>query len=283
VRADADNNPDLFWALRGGGGNFGVVTRFQYQLHPVDHVFGGMLILPATADVITGFMRAADAAPDELTTIANVMPAPPMPFLPAEMHGQLIVFAMLIYSGDAAAGERAVAPFRQLATPLADMLKPMRLQDIYEGEDGPHPVAGSSRNFFMDEFNKQDAETILSTLKDYKATISVAQLRVLGGAVSRVHALATAYAHRKRPIMVNVACLYEDIAERDQREAWVNKFTDSLRAGPDGVYVNFLSEEGKARVREAYPGQTWQRLQEIKRRYDPNNLFKLNQNITPAA
>jgi len=125
-RADAETNPDLFWAIRGGGGNFGVATRFQFRLHPVDSVVGGMLILPATPEVIAGFVAEAEAAPEELSTIANVMAAPPMPFLPAEFHGKLIVMGMLVYAGEVEAGLRALAPFRSLATPLADMLRPMR-------------------------------------------------------------------------------------------------------------------------------------------------------------
>jgi FAD/FMN-containing dehydrogenase len=277
--ADANNNPDLFWALRGGGGNFGVVTRFKFQLQPIDEVFGGMLILPATPQVIHGFMQAAASAPEELGTIANVMPAPPMPFLPVELHGTPVVFAMLIYAGNPIEGETIAAPFRQLATPLADMLKPMRYREIFEGPEGPAPTYAASRNFFMDEFRQQDAETILAYLGKSDAPIRVAQLRPLGGAVARVHPLATAYAHRKRPIMVNVACLFEDKAESEGREAWVSEFTNALRAGLDGVYVNFLSLVGQDRVREAYPGFTWQRLQEIKRRYDPDNLFHRNQNI----
>ena len=125
-RIDAESHPDLFWAIRGGGGNFGVVTRFRFRLQPVDQIVGGMLLLPATPDVVEGFVAAADAAPDELTTIANVMSAPPMPFLPAELHGKLVVLGLMCYAGDAEAGTRFLAPFRQLATPLADFVKPMK-------------------------------------------------------------------------------------------------------------------------------------------------------------
>ena len=118
VCADADQNPELFWALRGGGGNFGVATRFKFRTHPVDQVVGGMLILPATPDVIVGFVAAADAAPDDLSTILNVMSCPPLPFVPAEYHGKVIAMALMAYAGDAESGERALAPFRALATPI---------------------------------------------------------------------------------------------------------------------------------------------------------------------
>ena len=125
LRADAETHPDLFWAIRGGGGNFGVATRFQYRLQVLPGIVGGMLLLPATADVVAGFIAAAEAAPDELSTIANVMPCPPMPFVPEERHGELVVMALMAYAGEAEAGERAIAPFRALGRPIADLLQPM--------------------------------------------------------------------------------------------------------------------------------------------------------------
>src|SRR5215208_3630272 len=134
LRVDAETHPDLFWAIRGGGGNFGVATRFQYRLHEVDTIVGGMMILPATPDVISSFVAAADAAPEELSTIANVMVAPPMPFLPSEAHGQLVIMALLCYAGEVDEGERVVAPFRALAEPIVDMVKPMPYPEIYPPE-----------------------------------------------------------------------------------------------------------------------------------------------------
>jgi len=143
---DAESHPDLFWAIRGGGGNFGVATRFRFRLHEVDTIVGGMLILPATADVIHSFVAEAEAAPEELSTIANVMPAPPMPFVPEEHQGKLVVLAMLVYAGDVEAGERAVAPFRALAAPIADMVKPMRYPEIYPTDEGEyHPTGRCGR------------------------------------------------------------------------------------------------------------------------------------------
>jgi len=282
LHVDADTHPDLFWAIRGGGGNFGVATRFKFRLHEVGSIFGGMLFLPATPDVIASFMALAQAAPEELSGIANVMPAPPMPFLPAEYHGKLIVMAMLVYAGDAGEGERVIAPFRALATPIADMVKPIQYPEIYPPEQGEyHPVA-ASHTMFVDHIDRSVAEMILDHLKSSTAMMGVAQLRVLGGAMARVPVNATAFAHRKSRIMVNVAALYEHPEEKATHEAWVANFAEALQQSDNGAYVNFLGEDGEARIRAAYPGRTWDRLQEIKARYDPTNLFHLNQNIPPA-
>jgi FAD/FMN-containing dehydrogenase len=282
IYADDRDHPDLFWAIRGGGGNFGVVTRFQFRLHEVDTVFGGMLILPATPEVIAGFIAEADAAPDELSTIANVMPAPPMPFLPAEQHGKLVVMAILVYAGDPKEGEPVLAPFRTLATPIADMIHPMPYPEIYPPEEGEyHPVA-ASRTMFVDRIDQSVAETILDHLRASTASMAVAQLRVLGGAMARVPVDATAFAHRKSRIMVNLAALYEKPDEKAKHEAWVNNLAKRLQQDDGGAYVNFLGDEGQERIRASYPGRTWERLREIKARYDPDNLFQLNQNIPPA-
>lgn len=283
LHVDYKSHPDLFWAIRGGGGNFGVATRFKFQLQKVDSVYGGMLILPATEDVIAGFMSEAEAAPDELSTIANVMPAPPMPFLPADVHGKLIVFAMLVYAGNAEAGERVVAPFRKLGTPLADMLKPMKYPEVFQEEGGGyHPVA-ASRTMFIDRVDRSVAGTILNYLKASTGSMAVSQLRALGGAMARVPAEATAFAHRKSCIMVNLAALYEHPAEKATHESWVTNFADAIRQSDNGVYVNFLGDEGEAQIRAAYPGKTWDRLQQVKAKYDPTNLFCLNQNILPKS
>ena len=280
-RVDAQTNPDLFWAIRGGGGNFGVVTRFQYQLHELSAIVGGMLVLPATPDVISGFVAAAQAAPEELSTIANVMAAPPIPFLPAELHGQLIVMATLVYAGPAEQGERAIGPFRALATPLADMVRPMRYVEIYPPEEpGYHPVA-TARTLFVDAIDRGVAETIVERLRASTARMAVTQIRVLGGAMARVPSDATAFAHRSSRIMVNVAAAYGQPEEATIHAPWVDGFAAALRQGDEGAYVNFLGDEGAARVRQAYPGATWARLVAIKRRYDPTNLFRLNQNIPP--
>jgi FAD/FMN-containing dehydrogenase len=281
-RVDAETNPDLFWAIRGGGGNFGVVTRFQFRLHDVGTIVGGILILPATRDVIASFVAEAEAAPEDLSTIANVMIAPPMPFVPPEHHGKLVIFAILVHAGGGEAGERAVAPFRKLAAPIADMVRSMPYPEVYlPDEKDYHPIA-TARTMFLDSVDGAVAGTILDRLQASTAQMAVTQIRVLGGAMARVPADATAFAHRTSRIMVNVAAMYEEQHEVAVHDAWVTGLAASLRQSDAGAYVNFLGDEGQARIRDAYPGETWDRLARIKARHDPANLFRLNQNIPPA-
>jgi FAD/FMN-containing dehydrogenase len=283
LTADAESHPDLFWALRGGGGNFGVVTRFRFRLHDVSSFVGGMLLLPATPSLITDFIAAVDAAPEELSTIANVMVAPPMPFVPEEAHGRLVIMALVAYAGDVEEGERAIAPLRALAPPLADFVRPISYPEIYPpDEEGYHPMA-AGRNLFIDALDHSIAETIVAHLEDSTAPMRVAQLRVLGGAVDRVSAGTTAFAHRTRRIMVNVAAVYQDPSERSAHEEWTERFATVLRKGDPSAYIGFVGDEGPEKVRAAYPGPTWERLQAVKARYDPTNLFRLNQNIPPQA
>jgi FAD/FMN-containing dehydrogenase len=279
LKVDAENHPDLFWAIRGGGGNFGVATRFLFRLHEVSTIVGGMLILPATPEVISGFIAEADQAPEELSTIANVMAAPPMPFLPAELHGQLIVMALMAYAGDPQAGERVYAPFRTLATPLADMIRPMTYPEMFFPEEADYHPKAVGRTLFMDTVKRGAAETILQFLRASDAVVRVAQLRVMGGAMARVPVEATAFAHRQERIMVNVAAFFEGPGDRAMRDAWARDFAAALDQGKRAAYVNFLGDEGRARVRDAYPGSTWDRLAAIKARYDPTNLFRVNHNI----
>jgi FAD/FMN-containing dehydrogenase len=282
VHADEEQNQDLFWAIRGGGGNFGVATRFRFRLHPVDTITGGMLVLPATPDVVASFIEAAEAAPEELSTIANIMPAPPMPFLPEERVGELVVLALMVHSGPVEEGERAMAPFRALAEPVTDLLRPMPYREMFQPEEGefrPHAVG---RTLFLDSVDRAVAETILDRLRASSAQMAVTQLRVLGGAMARVPSDATAFAHRKSRIMATPGALYATAEEAPIHKAWAEETMAALRQSDSGAYVNFLGEESAERVRAAYPGETWERLASIKRRYDPTNLFRLNQNISPS-
>lgn len=279
---DEQSHPDLFWAIRGGGGNFGVVTRLKFRLVELPAIVGGMLMLPASPELIERFVALAEAAPEELSTIANIMPAPPMPFVPAEWHGKLVLMGLLAYAGDAEAGAEVLAPFRALATPLADMIRPMPYAGLFPPEDDSYHPTAVSHTMFMDSVSGAEAETIFRFLSESDASIRVAQLRVLGGAMARVPVDATAFAHRQSRIMTNVAAFYNGPEDRAVREAWVAEFAKALQQKDSGAYVGFLGDEGADRVRQAYPGQTWERLAKVKRTYDPANFFHLNQNITPA-
>jgi FAD/FMN-containing dehydrogenase len=282
-RVDAETEPELFWALRGGGGNFGVVTRLKHRLHPVDTVFGGLLVLPATPEAIAGFVAEAEAAPDELSTIANVMPAPPLPFVPEELHGGLVVMAKMVYAGDVEAGQRAVAPFRALAEPVADLLRPMTYPEVYSAEER-YRLAAVARTMFAGNVGSRQADTILERIGQSSATIAVCEMRVLGGAMARVPAEVTAFAHRQSRMMINVAAIYDpSTSERSEHAAWVRGLSAELDDGDPGAYAGLLADEGEQRVRAAYPGATWERLTAVKAIYDPDNVFRLNQNIPPAA
>ena len=281
LEVDDEQHPDLFWAIRGGGGNFGVATRFKFRLHELPSIVGGMLLLPGSPEVIEGLVAAAAAAPEELSLIANIMVAPPMPLIPASAHGQLVVMALLAYAGDAEAGERALAPIRALAEPLADMVQPMPYAGLFQGGDDIEVVEESARSLFCDTVDATAAKAVIEHLQASTAPMAVAQLRVLGGAMARVPVEATAFAHRHRRMMAGVGCVYDQAADRPVHDAWADEFAAALQGDP-GVYVNFLGDEGPARVREAYPGPTWDRLVEVKRRWDPDNLFRRNQNIPPG-
>jgi FAD/FMN-containing dehydrogenase len=281
LQVDEDHHPELFWAIRGGGGNFGVATRLRFRLHELPSIVGGMLLLPGSPEVLEALAATAEAAPEELSLIANVMVAPPMPFFPPAAHGKLVVMALLCYAGEAEAGERALAPFRALAEPIADLVRPMPYAGLFEAPDDMEVIEESARSMFLDGFDGDAAEAVVEHLQASTAPMAVAQLRVLGGAMARVPASATAFAHRDRRFMAEVGCVYSDARDRATHDAWAEGFATALRRGARGVYVNFLSDEGPDRVREAYPGPTWDRLVEVKRRWDPDNLFRRNQNIPP--
>ncbi|HET7457856.1 MAG TPA: FAD-binding oxidoreductase, partial [Gemmatimonadaceae bacterium] len=251
VRTSEHDHADLFWAIRGGGGNFGVVTRFQYRLHDLPQIVGGLIFLPATPEVIAGFIRAAEEAPEELSTILNVMTAPPMPFLPAEHHGKLVIMGMLTYAGDVEAGQRAIAPFRALAAPLADLVRPMPYSGMYPpaepGAEEYHPIA-TSRILFLDRVDLDVARSIVDRLEAHRTAPGVqmvaAQLRVLGGAAARVPVDATAFAHRASRIMLAVAAIVGSADDLAEHEAWVTAQAAELVQGDRGAYVNFVADEG---------------------------------------
>jgi FAD/FMN-containing dehydrogenase len=288
LRADASTNPDLFWAIRGGGGNFGVAVRFHYRLAELPQIVGGMLFLPATAETIERFIELAAEAPEELSTIANVMPCPPMPMVDEAWHGKVVIFGLMCYAGPAEEGNAVLQPFRDLAklggldAPIADLVHPMTYPEMFPPEDPDYHPLAVSLNLLLDRVDRATAETVMHYLEASDASLRAAQIRVLGGAMARVPVDATAYAHRRSPIMVNIAVFYTGEDDRKRRLAWATEFADAIRQDDQGAYVGFVGDEGEARVHAIYPAATYQHLAEVKRRYDPTNLFRLNQNIPPA-
>jgi FAD/FMN-containing dehydrogenase len=247
-----------------------------------------MLVLPATAEIVERFVALADEAPDELTTIANVMNCPPLPFVDEAWHGRVVILALMCFAGGAAAGEAALKPFRDLAklgglnAPVGDLVKPMPYPEMFPPDDPDYHPSAASLNLLIDRVDGATAETIMDRLLASDSSLRVAQIRVMGGAMARVPVEATAFAHRTSPIMVNVAAFYDGEEDRPRREAWVEEFVGAIRQSDPGAYVNFVGDEGEGRIHDVYPDETFTRLARVKRRYDPTNLFRLNQNIPPA-
>lgn len=283
VTASADERPDLFWAIRGGGGNAGIVTEFTFRLAPVSQILGGELILPATREVLRGYLAYATAAPEDLSTIAHLMHAPPAPHVPQELVGQLVFSILVCWSGDLAAGEEALAPLRALATPLVDAVSAMPYPEIYRfTAHQAEPHAAAIRMMFTDELSDAAIDAALAAMQQASSPFSLIQFRGLGGAYARVPAGATAFAHRNQRYFFAIIGLWLDPAvEAAPHQAWTAALWEKVRHEGHGVYVNFLEEEGPQRVQEAYPPATYARLAAIKRRYDPTNLFRFNQNVPP--
>jgi FAD/FMN-containing dehydrogenase len=287
VRAGRDEHPDLFWALRGGGGNFGIATAFEFRLHEVGTVFGGGVAYRKTeaARVRRAYREYAATAPEGLTTIVFVLRAPPLPFIPEEIHGEWIVLIGACFTGDMAEGERVMAPLRTLGTPVADLLGPMPYPGIFTlGEAGEiRGLHHAVRTMFLNDFDDDLIETTVAHMERAGALVNMAQIRVLGGAMARVPAAETAFAHRDKPYLFTIIAVWPDPRQSAQHQAWAEAFWQAVRPRAAGAYVNFLQDDGEARIHEAYPSATYTRLAAIKRRYDPTNLFRLNQNIKPVG
>ena len=288
VHASATENPDLFWAIRGGGGNFGVVTSFEFRLHPVGpEVLSGMIVHPLSAarEVLRFYRDFLPTTPDEFVCWFVLRKAPPLPFLPPEWHGREILALAMCWSGGLAEGERVAAPLRACGKPLADVI-------------APHPYTGwqtvldplltpGLRNYWKSHDFLELSDGLIDVLVKYANQIPDPNTEIafaqLGGAVSRVALDATAYTHRNAQFVVNVHGRWEDPAKDEQCIAWARElFRAAEPFATGGVYVNFLTQEEGDRVRAAY-GPNYGRLVELKNRYDPTNLFRTNQNIRPAA
>ena len=279
LTASKNENPELFWGLRGGGGNFGIVTGFEFQLQPVGHVYGGVLILPATREVLSGYATYAPYAPDELTTITMVMHLPPLPFVPQDYHGKLAFVIFVCYAGDPDAGQVAMTPLRKLAQPIAELLAPMSYSTLYNfTEIGAVPHDSTIRSGYMQELSSDAIDKLLDHASQNPMPMGLIQIRALGGALARVPNDATAFAHRDKRFLLALI----NIGSGEAVERWVTDLWEQVQPLTSGNYVNFLADEGEERIREAYGAEPYRKLTEIKRLYDPRNVFRMNQNIRPA-
>lgn len=282
-------NPDLFWGVRGGGGNFGIVTSFEYRLHAVGPtVLAGPIFHPyEDASKVLRFYRefAADA-PDELTTIFELTVAQPLPFLPAEVHGKPIVMIGACYAGAPRAGNDVVRPLKEFGRPIADLLEPkpyLALQSMFD-PFVPHGLHRYWRAVELPPLTDDAIDTLVEQASAVTSPRSYCIVFQLGGALSRVGAEDTAYGQRDAAHNVNVNAVWaEDDPEPERHIAWARDYFRALQPHASGsVYLNFLADEGQDRVRAAYGERNYERLARLKRAYDPTNFFRLNQNIQPA-
>ena len=284
LTASETEHADLFWALRGGGGNFGIATRLQYRLHPVATVLGGAIVYPATREGLRAYAEVAAAAPDDMTTITFVAKAPPLPFIPPDAHGTPVHLIMPCYAGNPDAGQRALAPLRTLAgrTPLADTTGPVPYPALY---DLTHMAAVSRshamRNAYLRELAGDTIDIVLDFVNRTTSPFGLVPLRELGGAMARVPADATAFAHRDKAFYIAVDNAWEDDSP-ERHVAWTDTFWKAIAPYTDGAYAGFMHDEGDERVSAAYPPTTYSRLAAIKRQYDPANVFRSNTNVRPA-
>lgn len=282
ITASQEEHEDLFWAVRGGGGNFGVITAFKFRLHPLGTIVGGAIIYPATPELIKQYTDIAAAAPDELTTIAYILHAPPAPFIPADKVGMLSIIITACYAGDLDKGERVVQPLRELGEPIVDMMGPMPYAGLYEiTAEARNPTRAATRMMYTDEIEESTLATFLQHMEKAPSPTSMTQIRVLGGQAGRVDANATAYAHRDRTYFLAFIGEWREEGSDDANKDWLTTFWNAVRDFGDGAYVNFVEDEGEGRVRAAYPRETYRRLAEVKQRYDPENVFHINQNVRP--
>jgi FAD/FMN-containing dehydrogenase len=289
VTASVEENADLFWGVRGGGGNFGVVTSFEYRLNPVGPiVFAGPVFYPweQATQVLRGYRDFFADAPDEVGGQAAVLTAPPTPFLPESVHGTKLVALGLCYVGDPQAGEGALAPLRSLGEPVADLVGPMpytALQTLLDEAQLPGRQ-NYWKSSYVNEISDEAIQTVVAYASAAPSPLTLVYFLRLGGAIGRVAEDDMAYSHRRVAYDFAILTVWTDPREDDEQMAWTQEFWRAMRPyAADAVYVNNLGDEGDARVREAYGGSKYDRLVALKDKYDLGNLFRLNQNIKPTA
>jgi FAD/FMN-containing dehydrogenase len=287
VRASETENADLFWGLRGGGGNFGVVTRFEFRLHPVGpEVLSGLIVFPLAQakSVITQFARFTETMPEELNVWLVTRKAPPLPFLPESAHGKEMVALALFYAGDPREGEKLIAPLRSFGTPLGEHVG---VQPYTAWQQAFDPLlTKGARNYWKSHNFARLSDGAIDTIIEYVGKLPSPQCEIfvgtIGGQTTRVAPEAMAYSSRDAKYVMNVHCRWETPADDQRCIAWAREFfAKSQPFASGGAYINFLTQDEADRIAFAY-GATYDRLVQLKKKYDPANLFRMNQNIQPA-
>jgi FAD/FMN-containing dehydrogenase len=279
LTASETEHPDLFWGLRGGGGNFGIVTSFEYRLHPLGQILAGPVVHPLSAakDAFRFFRHFMHDAPDEVSGAFALGPLP---------DGQRAAVFFLVYAGPPDEGEKVVAPVREFGSPLEDLLGPMsycELQQAYDA-DFPFGIKNYWRSSNLAALSDDAIDTMVAFMESAPSLQPMVFVERLGGAIARVPADATAFGHREAGYDLVIASIWSEDTEQKAHVDWARSFWEAMQPyAAESVYVNYLSEEGEARVRAAYGEAHYARLVELKRKYDPENVFRSNQNIQPAA
>ncbi|MGD8727536.1 MAG: FAD-binding oxidoreductase [Gemmatimonadales bacterium] len=288
VRASATENTELFWGIRGGGGNFGIVTAFEFELHPVGpEVLSGLIVHPFkdAKNVLQYYREFCATAPEELTVWVVMRKAPPLPFLPEDVHGTEVLILATLYAGDMADGEKALAPLREFGNPIADVVSPHPFTGFQAAFD-PLLTPGS-RNYWKShdflELSDGLVDTLLAAVEDLPDPQCEVFIAHMGGATNRIPADATAYSHRDAQFIMNVHGRWDDAGRDERCIGWCRELFDAATPfATGGVYVNFMTEEETERVKSAY-GDSYERLVKLKQTYDPTNMLRLNQNVKPVG
>jgi FAD/FMN-containing dehydrogenase len=288
ITASEAHHPDLFWALRGGGGNFGVVTSFEFRLHPVGDVVGGVILQPLdeAAEYLRGYREVMADAPDELGTVLSCMTVPPAPVFPGELHGRKVLAIGVCFAGRPDDAERALAPLRRLGNPLLERVGVMPYAERQRMQDATAPAGMCNhwKSSYLSDLDDDVIDVIVGHARSATSPRSQIHLYGLGGAAARIPDDASAYAHRAAPFLVSAVALWTDPQEDAATHVtWARSFATAVHPHAAGTYVNFLGDEGDDRVRDAYGPEKHRRLAAVKAAYDPENLFHLNHNIEPSS
>jgi FAD/FMN-containing dehydrogenase len=290
VRASEEENTDLFWGVRGGGGNFGIVTSFEYKLFPHGPmVFAGLRFhsFDKAKEVLNFYRDYSTEVPDEVTMIAVIRCAPPAPYLPESIHGKPVAIIGYCYSGSVKEGEQYAKPIKQLDSAVADLIQPMKFTDLQSVFDAGQPKGW---NYYwkaenLSELTDDAIDTIVSHSSNITSSTTVVPLFQMRGAVSRIGENDTAYSHRNAAIAMNINASWTDPSEAEKHIKWTRDFWKSMQPfSTGGAYINFQSQdEGNERVAQTYGKEKLKRLSALKDKYDPKNLFRLNQDIKPTV